>query len=445
MYLRAIRRTGLRPWLAVPVCIAALATLATLTANPPAARAATAPAVSAASAPAVGVQDSWINSCDSDPYRALLPGQTDPAHKHKVKIKGKTELVPYKDNAVPAVDSPNWGGLGVGTVRFSPTWDIALPASELKGKHDPAAVGIERTCFDYWLSHTSGAKVKGKPVTAEIAFKPDYCYDNKRGCPDSQQGQVVIPALGEYQAAMSAFVKAYPQVSVIAPWGEPDFQPGKKEPTFKIGSWHGANFGQANCARNAPVNDCGPKLAAAMWTTVRKLTSPRTVTVIAGDFGGGGSHDQGYLKPYNAYLRAHGAHPSVWGIHPYGDVKHEECQLAKAGPCKPEVVGNCKAGTLVACFSGWLKADGYNQRTRIWLDELSSFYKAGKKHVTKGWNRNVQAGGATYLLSKLPKVTKPGDPVVTRIYYMRFAGTTNDALIVRGHREPAYTAVANRT
>ncbi len=38
----------------------------------------------------------------------------------------------------------------------------------------------------------------------------------------------------------------------------------------------------------------------------------------------------------------------------------------------------------------------------------------------------------------------PGEPVVTRIYYMRFAGAPHDALIVRGQREPIYFTFANR-
>jgi hypothetical protein len=32
----------------------------------------------------------------------------------------------------------------------------------------------------------------------------------------------------------------------------------------------------------------------------------------------------------------------------------------------------------------------------------------------------------------------PGEPVVARIYYMRYAGAPHDALIVGGTREPIY-------
>lgn len=397
--------------------------------------------------PVVGVQDSWVSaSCGSDPFEALLPGQVDSRHKHwvtvKVKGKKKHEKVPYADNSVPAVDSPDWSGLGIGTVRFSPTWDVAVPLGSLRGA-DRTAVRIEQTCLDYWLGQLTA---NGHHVTAEIAFKPDYCYKNQAGCPNpakgrptsTQRGQVIIPTLSEYQKAVQAFIARYHgQVTIISPWGEPDFQPKAPEPKFRIGGANGANFGGAGCAMNAAVDSCGPKLAAAMWITVHKLCP--TCTVIAGDFGGYGPQDQAYLAPYSTFLKVRGHHPPVWGIHPYSDVKLQECRLAKAASCGPEALGNCPAKTLVACFARWLKGDGYGQHTRIWLDELSSFYSP-----EKGWSRQVQAEGATYLLSRLPRVTRRGDPLVTRVYYLRFAGPNNDGLIVGGKPQCAYSAVVNR-
>jgi len=38
----------------------------------------------------------------------------------------------------------------------------------------------------------------------------------------------------------------------------------------------------------------------------------------------------------------------------------------------------------------------------------------------------------------------PGEPVVTRICYMRFAGAPHGALIVMGQRQPIYFTFANR-
>lgn len=374
--------------------------------------------------PVAGVQDSWINSCDDDPYMALLPGQVDNVHK-------------YADNSVPAVDSPYWAALDMDTVRFSPTWDIAYQG--LTGK-DATAVSIERTCFNYWLG-----QLAAKGVSAEIAFKPDYCYMNPAGCPDSQRGHVVIPALRRYEAAVSAFVAAYPQVKIIAPWGEPDFQPSGSEPKFAIGHRGGANFGKASCPPKPTVSNCGPMLAAQMWVAVRHRCP--SCTVIAGDFGGNPGHDQRYFSPYQKYLRDMNGgrriyHPRVWGIHPYGDVKTAERQIQETGRVLTPL-GN----TLVAKFSSWLEADKYGVTTQIWLDEISSFTYSSKtsdcrKHKDC-YSPKVQAKGGRYLFDKLPGAPGGAGPRVTRIYYMRFAGNTPDSLI-NGKPRLIYSVVVDR-
>jgi hypothetical protein len=186
----------------------------------------------AANHPVVGVQDSWPAYCWGNP----------------------------KTSSVPAVDSRFWARLHTATVRWSPTWDIAYQG--LSGT-DAAAVGQERSCFSAWLGQAAA-----KGVSVEVAFKPDYCYLNGAGCPNSQQGQVIIPALSVYKVAMQQFLAAYPQVKIIAPWGEPDFQPSKGN-KFRIGGPHGANFGGTSCPGKATAANCGPALAAQMWVAVR--------------------------------------------------------------------------------------------------------------------------------------------------------------------------------
>jgi len=363
--------------------------------------------------PVAGVQDSWINNCDSDPYQALLPGQVDNAHGHA-------------DNSVPAVDSRYWAALGMHTVRFSPTWDIAYRG--VSG-NDATAVSIERTCFNYWLG-----RLAAKHVSAEIAFKPDYCFKNPAGCPDNQTGRVVIPTLGQYEAAMSAFLTAYPQIKIIAPWGEPDFQPGGSEPNFAIGHPGGANFGRASCPAKPTISNCGPKLAAQMWTVLRHRCP--SCTVIAGDFGGNPGQDAAYLNEYQKYLRDISGgnqvyHPAVWGIHPYSDFETAEREITGTGR-----VTTPTRSTLIAHFAAWLAADNYHSNTRIWLDEISSF-------TNSSFSLETQRKGGQYLFDKLPGAPKAGEPQVTRIYYMRFAGNTPDSLI-NGTPRPIYTAVKNR-
>jgi hypothetical protein len=146
----------------------------------------------------VGVQDGWINGCDS----ASAPDYT-----------------PKK--SVPAVDSPYWAALGMNTVRFSPVWDIASyhPATA-----DGKALAVEQACFNYWLK-----ALGAKGATPEIAFKPDYNY--------TSGNRIMIPDLNTYAAAIQALVSTYScptapagalcpdglaRVSIIAPWGEPE-------------------------------------------------------------------------------------------------------------------------------------------------------------------------------------------------------------------------------
>jgi hypothetical protein len=374
--------------------------------------------------PAAGVQDSWVSSCDSDPYKALLPGQVDTAHKHKVGRK----LVPYADNSVPAVNSPYWAALKMSTVRFSPTWDIALPG--LTGT-DATAVSIERTCFNYWLGQLSA-----KGVSAEIAFKPDYCYRNLAGCPDNQRGHVTIPTLAQYETAVSAFFAAYPKIKIIAPWGEPDFQPNpknlpRKEPNFTIGGRPGTNFGDASCPAKPTAANCGPLLAAQMWVAVGHLCP--TCTVIAGDFGGNPGQDAKYFPVYASYLRdlnngSTAYHPAVWAVHPYSDTKTAEREVEKSGRVTMPL-----KDTLVAAFarwiSSWQKKEHYHGSTQIWLDEISSSDSGKTSKTCARDGQCVQATSGRWLFRTLPGAASGTGLRVARIYYMRFSGDTPDALV----------------
>jgi hypothetical protein len=98
--------------------------------------------------------------------------------------------------------------------------------------------------------------------------------------------------------------------------------------------------------------------------------------------------------------------------------------------------------TLVARFAHQLAKDGYHGRTQIWLDEVSSFTVSPSIYKGERYSRPTQAQGAYELLTQLVKAggaSTPGEPVVKRIYYMRMAAATPDALIFNGHAEPIYT------
>lgn len=392
----------------IAACVIAPASLANAAAGGSAAVAGQAGAPAAAH-PVVGVQDSWPATCSGHP----------------------------KTHSVPAVNSPYWAGLHASTVRWSPTWDIAYQG--LSGP-DAAAVAVEQACFIRWLGDI---RESAPQVSVEVAFKPDSCYQNqiKGRCPKSRQGQVVIPALSVYQAAMREFmalIVPYPQVRIIAPWGEPDFQP-KKAKKFEIGGVPGTNFGGASCRGTVTVANCGPMLAAQMWVTVRELCP--SCTVVAGDFGSNKAQDSRYFATYVKYLRdgKKAYRPTVWAIHPYTDVTTWEWEIAHRAKLTPP------GKTLVAQFASWLAKAGYHGGTQIWLDEVSSFTRPPYGHST--YSRKVQAQAAGLLLTSLPRAGGGGQPRVTRIYYMRFAGAANngsghDALVVSGKREPAYFTVA---
>jgi hypothetical protein len=364
----------------------------------------------------VGVQDGWINSCDSGSAPDYTP-----------------------KNSVPAVDSPYWAALGMNTVRFSPPWDIASynPATP-----DGKALEVEQACFSYWLK-----ALGAKGVTPEIAFKPDYNY--------TSGNRIMIPDLSTYAAAIQAFVSTYScptapagalcpdglaRVSIIAPWGEPEFQGSRK-----VGMAHlpqhfylqdGRRFNATDCRPHATDVDCGPALAAQMWVVVHHRCP--SCTDIAGDFGSNRVKDFAYLAVYHKYLRdLHGGkavyRPGVWAIHPYTDViafeRHQNVPLPR---------------TLVGRYAHELRHIGFGSKTQIWLDEVSSFtVDFSKRH----YSPQTQAMGAYQLLHTLPRASgasEPGEPVVTRIYYMRFTGAPHDALIVKGQREPIYHTFANR-
>jgi hypothetical protein len=369
------------------------------------AQASTQTATASAPVPVVGVQDSWINSCDG-------------------KEKAKTPN--YAPNrAVPAVTSAYWQALGMNTVRFSPEWDIALPHAV------GSRLWVVRQCFNYWLS-----QLAAHGVTPEIAFKPDTSYVRQV----RKTIHVRIPTLRQYVAAVRAFHQAYPQVTIIAPWGEPEFHKGVGGNGSAYELANGSAFDATSCPKHATDANCGPVLAAQMWVAVTHLCP--SCTVIAGDFGSNQGKDVKYLAIYHRYLRdIHGGHhvyhPDVWAVHPYTDVLAFEHKIQYGGQYKP------LEKTLVGTFARQLARDGYDSGTSIWLDEVSSFMKSYRgEHYTKG----TQAEGAYELLTRLIKAggaSRPGEPVVRRIYYMRFAGAADDALIVRGQPKPIYTTFVN--
>jgi len=416
----------------------------------------------------VGIHDGAINNCDRYETQTTAPTAKQYAE------------------AGSSFNDPRFMALNVQTVRVSMPWDIADPIL------DPTRAGrkvliVEQACLDAWLQ---AANVHH--LTPEIAFKPDYndVFHVKSGW------RIAMPTLSQYEQAISAFRDKYiacnpavagqgvcgtwAPVTILSPWGEPDFSSPKAAGLFHAPQrFYLADrkhlFGRAACPTRPTITNCGPKLAAQLWVVVEHRVvqgvghAPKCggCIVIAGDFSSGGGLN-GYLTTYTHNLRdlagGHQTyHPAVWGVHPYTDIVTIENFYSHLRP-KPRL-----ARTLVGRFAAalhHLSPRWYNQRTSIWLNEITVFYQYGlsvpsatnhpKRHPT--WSRAIQADAARYLLSTLADAggrTTRGEPVVRRLYYLPYTNLKWWALVVGttftrsgqlsgGKTVPAYAVFAHR-
>jgi hypothetical protein len=396
--------------------------------------AATVAAVPATAAPppvpiTLGIHDGAINNCDENGT------QTTPPTTEELSA------------AVSSFHSSYWHALNVHTVRFSPPWDIAY-------HHDKTAQGnaelaVIKDCFDAWLI---GAKNAG--ATVEAAFKPDPSFKSPDGI------FIGVPDIATYTAAIRAFVSEYStpastgtraRVTIIAPWGEPDTSGAGTKRIFMPTDGH--LFADPDCHGSDSVNTCGPILAAQMWVAVYTACGAACTLqgqrpgsgVIAGDFsgkggllgteagpGGNGKIPGTYLDVYRTHLD--GLRPVVWALHPYGDIMSFESAYAAGHPAP--------SNPLTGFFAYALDTVGYHQHTQIWLDEISAFQGYSQDGIYQPtWTPAVQAAAGQYLLTQLPQAADaPGEPTVTRAYYLNFqaADPVNSrwALVLDGDTEP---------
>jgi len=386
------------------------------------------------SAITLGIHDGAINMCDRGGAQTTPPTAAELAA------------------ATSSLTSKYWPALKTSTVRFSPPWDIAYhhdgPPSSVANRE----LAVIQTCFNAWL-----AGMRNAGARPEIAFKPDPSYRSPDGA------FVGAPDIHTYRLAIDAFTREYSnpasthgmaRVQIISPWGEPD------DPAKIFMPQGGHLLSDPNCHGSPRVNTCGPILAAHMWQAVRAsckrcdlLGGGPGSGVIAGDFSslGGirapeaGSGRQGsYLDVYRKNLGQ--GRPAVWALHPYSDIMAFEKADAAHQP------GPNPATTLVSQFAGDLSAFGYHQHTQIWLDEISAFQYYNQSGAYRpGWTPSVQADAGHYLLTGLPKAAGgPGEPKVTRAYYLNFqaADPINSrwALILNGGLtpQPIYDTFVNR-
>jgi hypothetical protein len=180
-----------------------------------------------------------------------------------------------------------------------------------------------------------------------------------------------------------------------------------------------------------------------MWVVMKNHCVP--CTVVAGDFA-----DNGLLGPSSSpqyldlYVQAlHGRHPYVWGEHPYLDTSAYQWAVLNGEQVIP------LDDTLTGKLAAELSRLGFHGNTRIWINEISVF-TVDMFHNSQHYSRASQAQAMRYLLTELTRAggrTHPGEPVVTRLYYLRFAdaqGWGRWALVVGGKREPLYRVLAHR-
>lgn len=215
-------------------------------------------------------------------------------------------------------------------------------------------------------------------------------------------------------------------MTVIAPWGEPEFGQHKYEmPSGEPGD----TFDTPTCSTKPTDRTCGPELAAHMYNYVRTACKYCT-NVIAGDFGsdqgGGGTFNQyhkggQYLRTYYKFL-ANAQDVRDWGVHPYNDV--ENAQQAYFNHRRTP----SKTTTRVFSFATALASLNakHKQGIHIWLDEISSFNGTGQgNHKFPYFTQDTQVAGAQYLFDTLVHAVPKNGPKVTNIYYLNFSGPTS--------------------
>ena len=364
-----------------------------------------------------GVHDTAVNDCDDG-------GDGTSVTSAQLALAGAS----VNDPAFPS---------GVTTLRVTMPWDVADPDIVSGTSAANQAVDIERLqvtqdCLNAWLK---AVFAHGKQP--EIDFRGDQYYAEA-------SGQVLMPSLAQYTAAMTAFRSQYVdcgsscanggQVKIIAPWNEPDNQGQSKvgsiyDLLFPDGHTHLAG---SSCPGSPTPSNCGAVMAAQMWVTDYQLmvqgsdggTACSSCIVPAGDFSAGDgflsvssaacSNECPYVYLYNNSVVASGLRPDKWAVHPYTDTKDYQN-------------GTADSPTRLSSFAARLQKYGYGTKTYIWLNEVSVCDTPGPGTCASyqtGQTGYVQSKSAamSYLVNDLPLTVGASGPQVGRIDYYCYNG-----------------------
>jgi hypothetical protein len=258
------------------------------------------------------------------------------------------------DSNASTLAEPLWAGLGIARVRIVVPYDIATTNG---------AAGTERRAdFEQYLAEASSLG-----VTPLVTFSPSQDVR----APDT--GDPLAPSADEFAAAFTAFRAAYPNVTTIAPWNEPN---NRDTRNYALGSQ--------------------PQLAAQYWLRAKQIC-PSACTLVAGDFAGIPG-DDAYVDAYQAELAAAGAVPAVWAFHAYTDVN------------RFQVVGASDAPVTRYYLS---KLQGPWAGARVWIDEVGARWRDASGLV---WGDASQRDAAGLLLGLATL-----DPRIEAIYYYNYS------------------------
>lgn len=257
------------------------------------------------------------------------------------------------DSDAPTVLEPHWASLNVDRARIVVPYDVATTTG--------AAGTRRRESFERYRENAAAA---GVSLLVVFAHSQDV---RAPGTNDP-----VAPSADEFAAAFTAFRAAYPDVTTIAAWNEPN------------------NRDTANYALGSQ-----PVLAAEYWLRAQQICPE--CTVVAGDFAGIPG-DSVYVDAYQAHLAAAGATPAVWAFHAHSDVN------------RYQVLGVSDARISRYYLS---KLQGRWASARIWIDEVGARFRDASGLV---WGDASQRD-ATSLLLGLASL----DPRIEAIYYYNYS------------------------
>lgn len=251
-----------------------------------------------------------------------------------------------------------WDGLSVKRVRVVLPYDVALESVGDAGAR-------RREEFDQLRA---SAAAKGVVLTVSFAASAD----NR-----APSGDALAPTAQQFAEGFAAFRNAYPDITEISPWNEPNNPDGRTYPLA-----------------------ADPALAAQFFLIVQSQCP--TCTVIAGDFAGIAG-DDAYFDAYAAALG--GAIPAVWAFHDHGDVNSFQ---TPNGPDSARVARYYLS-----------KLQGPYANARIWINEVGARYRDASGQL---WGDDSQAVATQFLLGLATL-----DPRIDRIYYYNFSNQCTTA------------------